>query len=1145
MRASTGLGNDKPHVLVSVERIMWNTLFLLADGQLDPRDTLLRLKADMSWTELRKAVDNPQIQDWFRLGLQRNEQRLAAPDVTFPSSSSEAGLPRCHSSVDVPASNIPVDETTYLDSAHPHILLQSNNTMYQLPDPLAASPPSASTSVYAPLDLPHDIGGNIELHGITSESSGKHNQARTPLFLNSSEEDFDMDSASDHMVSKNGMRGASKGRIAFDSASFRDDIDSKDDLDDRSSDGQESVFNNSFIARSGEDLLDRSLSVDMNIERHDGSSISAVFSTADNRGDERDGVSNSINVSPEGTVLNFVPILRRSDRLVQLQNQPQGLHSDTARSIRSSYSLPRKKRKRAGHSMGPFGRVLLNSCADDDGLEGTESNPIDVDQLHIPSLWEPDDLNEFRLAAGSSFGQQAYDQKLPRHNVHPARSKSTSSFSFFSPNGDEHAICPEYCSEAVQRHFDCLMSRAMNSYVEGRPPHLAKPEESIISVMQYCDFVKLGSNNIQSILSKKNLVVTGVPNPLSTFDHETLSRVYPLHCPIYLRGTSITKPGNSSGNNSSSSNVLRVACPPSEEDVEPRIRIGTLQEFIPEANRPPVHILATDTLPLSQEGTTLTSYSTDAHAWHHTRGRPSSPLSESFPTASTRWVIVSTAHATDSFQVDPAGFNSFQFVVCGKRLILFSRKKAASRTEMFDFDDICDPKHVLANQRPDFEAVVLCEGHLLFTRANQPRALYCKDSAIIRGGYFYLTGLMRATSYGIMRNFLSGMCPPVVHQRYFPRLLRSIADFYRLGLLECKINPLDKCYEHLPKVHTFEGLSDLLSLCNLLVLANVLDPRTYSPPNHMNEATIDDSQLSLMDRFDRTDISRKERLCMAYARGVALSTMRWVREFCEVTSADGTVISDFPFKYLTYQMVALLRFKKAAERQPSRLSQYCSPSLLQRQIENVVKCDPHLVRYWSEMSDQLDDQLLPELVLPSHSVRWRDRPQRYIPARDLLIRGTTPLDLRFSKGEMLRRSQDVLLASDHQEFDEIAPVKRQSSRDEILEKPATSARKPFSSPGYLQVLLVTVVALSRFLTVEEDCRYPSALQSLPSPSPSNTGEHSIRRYLPGPSLSVLRSGTFISGSECARSEADNFIADLLGTACSGVRCRRGWRLGLS
>ena len=81
--------------------------------------------------------------------------------------------------------------------------------MYQLPDPLAASPPSASTSVYAPLDLPHDIVGNIELHGITSESSGKHNQARTPLFLNSSEEDFDMDSASDHMVSKNGMRGVS------------------------------------------------------------------------------------------------------------------------------------------------------------------------------------------------------------------------------------------------------------------------------------------------------------------------------------------------------------------------------------------------------------------------------------------------------------------------------------------------------------------------------------------------------------------------------------------------------------------------------------------------------------------------------------------------------------------------------------------------------------------------------------------------------------------------------------------------------------------------------------------------------------------------------------------------------------------------
>ncbi|PPQ81759.1 hypothetical protein CVT26_007392 [Gymnopilus dilepis] len=294
-----------------------------------------------------------------------------------------------------------------------------------------------------------------------------------------------------------------------------------------------------------------------------------------------------------------------------------------------------------------------------------------------------------------------------------------------------------------------------------------------------------------------------------------------------------------------------------------------------------------------------------------------------------------------------------------------------------------------------------------FTRANQPHALYCKDSAIIQGGYFYLTGLMAATSCGIVCDFISRRSSPDVYRRYYPRLLRSVIDFYRLGLLEHKISPLEKSYEHLPKIHTFAGLSDLLSICSLLVLANVLDMRTYSAPNQSFGATIGDSQLSLMDQFDRNDIPTKERLYMAYARGLALSTMQWVRELCEITSPDGKVILDFPFKYLIYHLVALLRFKKAAEERLSTPSEHCNLVLLRRQIENVVKCDQTLMHYWSEVGRHVDDMCFAELLRPGHSVRWRDRPQRELVTRDLLSKGITPLDVRFWKGEMARRSQDL------------------------------------------------------------------------------------------------------------------------------------------
>ncbi|PPQ97062.1 hypothetical protein CVT26_001244, partial [Gymnopilus dilepis] len=65
IEVSSLLGNDKPDALLNVEKIIWNVLFMLADGQLDPREVLLRLNHDIPWADIRCNAELPWLRSWF------------------------------------------------------------------------------------------------------------------------------------------------------------------------------------------------------------------------------------------------------------------------------------------------------------------------------------------------------------------------------------------------------------------------------------------------------------------------------------------------------------------------------------------------------------------------------------------------------------------------------------------------------------------------------------------------------------------------------------------------------------------------------------------------------------------------------------------------------------------------------------------------------------------------------------------------------------------------------------------------------------------------------------------------------------------------------------------------------------------------
>jgi hypothetical protein len=67
------LGNQKPQLLLDVERSVWNTLFSLASGKFEPLQLLLCLSKNLPWELINHAGNE---RSWFKLGKRFNSQVL-------------------------------------------------------------------------------------------------------------------------------------------------------------------------------------------------------------------------------------------------------------------------------------------------------------------------------------------------------------------------------------------------------------------------------------------------------------------------------------------------------------------------------------------------------------------------------------------------------------------------------------------------------------------------------------------------------------------------------------------------------------------------------------------------------------------------------------------------------------------------------------------------------------------------------------------------------------------------------------------------------------------------------------------------------------------------------------------------------------
>ena len=140
---------------------------------------------------------------------------------------------------------------------------------------------------------------------------------------------------------------------------------------------------------------------------------------------------------------------------------------------------------------------------------------------------------------------------------------------------------------------------------------------------------------------------------------------------------------------------------------------------------------------------------------------------------------------------------------------------------------------------------------------------------------------------------------------------------------------------HLPDPGTLSGALDLLALCFLVILGNVLDFRTYT--NAMGDP------LGEAAAHDQNGISLEERVNICQARGVCLELLRWWESKYKVTNPPAAYTTGdvaITTHLVVSQAATLLRYKQSAEKDEREGAPGCTASLLSLQIENVLSIIP-------------------------------------------------------------------------------------------------------------------------------------------------------------------------------------------------------------
>lgn len=164
------------------------------------------------------------------------------------------------------------------------------------------------------------------------------------------------------------------------------------------------------------------------------------------------------------------------------------------------------------------------------------------------------------------------------------------------------------------------------------------------------------------------------------------------------------------------------------------------------------------------------------------------------------------------------------------------------------------------------------------------------------------------------------------------------------------------------------GLLDFLTLCNMGILFNVLDSRTYGMPGQSYIDTL------RMEQYDYNPISDDDRRKFVYGRGLSLELVQWLSSrwilTCVQDNPQETVeIENLHVQHITRQGLYMLHYlEKWTEEENKKDSSHLlamDKDALEKQLEWAILTIPWISSSWSDTLEENAESFYLDCLYPS------------------------------------------------------------------------------------------------------------------------------------------------------------------------------------
>jgi len=164
------------------------------------------------------------------------------------------------------------------------------------------------------------------------------------------------------------------------------------------------------------------------------------------------------------------------------------------------------------------------------------------------------------------------------------------------------------------------------------------------------------------------------------------------------------------------------------------------------------------------------------------------------------------------------------------------------------------------------------------------------------------------------------------------------------------------------------GLLNFLTLCNMGILFNVLDSRTYG--------TQDASYVDIlrMDHYDYNTIPEDDRRGFVYSRGISLELIQWLNSRWIVTCVEGDPeerleIEDLQTQLITRQGLSMLQYlenwTEEENQNDGAFFSAISRDDLEKQLEWAMNTIPWISSSWRDTLRENDESFYIDSLYPA------------------------------------------------------------------------------------------------------------------------------------------------------------------------------------